>query len=263
MERHEIAGIPVDVHVTGSGPPLLYLHGEHFFEAQRPFLDDLARDFRVIVPRHPGFDGRTPPPDFRAAGAIALLYLEVMERMDLDDALVVGASFGGWVATEMAVRTTARIGRLALIAPLGVKLGGPQERAFADLFAADEATVRRLLFHDPERFAPRYADLDDAEMEAIARDRQYAAWYGWSPYMHNPSLGRWLFRARVPALVVAGESDGYVPPGHGQALARLLPQASFRTIAGAGHYPQIERAEALAEALRGFARGESDQAART
>jgi pimeloyl-ACP methyl ester carboxylesterase len=263
MERHEIGGLAVDVHVAGTGPTLLYLHAEHFFKASRPFLDGLARDFRVIVPRHPGFDGRTPPADFRSVDDLAYLYLELLERMGLDDAFLVGASLGGWIATEMAVRSTARVGRLALVGPLGVKLGGPEERSFADLFAADEATVRRLLFRDPERFAPRYADLDDAEMEAIARDRQYAAWYGWSPYMHNPALGRWLHRVRVPALVLSGAHDGFAPPAHGEALARLLPQASFQAIAGAGHYPQIEQATALAEALRGFAGGRSGGTART
>lgn len=252
METFESGGVAVTYTVHGSGPPLLFLHPEHFFAWNRTFVGQLAAKRQVIVPRHPGFDGKPPPPDFRRVDDLAYLYLDLIERLDLRDVLLVGASLGGWIALEMAVRDRSRLARLALIAPTGVKLGGREERDFADLFALSEAEIRKALFADPDRWAPDYANLDDAEMETIARERQYAAWYGWKPYMHNPVLARWLHRIDLPTLLLWGEADGYVPPAHGERLARLLPGGWLHRLAGAGHYPQIEQSAATADLILNF-----------
>src|SRR5437764_1333885 len=91
-----------------AGPPLLFLHGGDYVAQNRPFLDRLAQRFRVVAPRHPGF-GTTPRPAwFRSVHDIAYLYLDLIDRLDLRQATVVGSSFGGWIALELAVRSTAR-----------------------------------------------------------------------------------------------------------------------------------------------------------
>ena len=114
MERIEINGISVETVIAGTGPPLLFLHGGDYVAQNRAFLDRLARRFRVVAPRHPGF-GTTPRPAwFRSVNDIAYLYLDLIDRLNLRDATLVGSSFGGWVALEIAVRSTARIGRLVL-----------------------------------------------------------------------------------------------------------------------------------------------------
>ena len=71
--------------------------------------------------------------------------------------------------------------------------------------------------------------------------------------MHDPGLRQWLHRVRVPTLVLWGESDGIVAPGYGRKLCAALPDARFELIAQAGHYPQIERPEAVADAIERFA----------
>src|SRR5580658_5136421 len=107
-ERIEVNGIAVETLILGDGPPLLFLHGGDYVAQNRPFLDSLARRFRVVAPRAPGF-GTTPRPAwFRTVGDIAYLWLDLLERLDLDGITLVGSSFGGWVALELAVRSTAR-----------------------------------------------------------------------------------------------------------------------------------------------------------
>ena len=114
MERIELGGIALETEITGAGQPLLFLHGGDYVAQNAPFLDRLAQRFRVIAPRHPGF-GTTPRPSwFRSVHDIAYLYLDLLDRLDLKDTLLVGSSFGGWIALEMAVRSEARIARLAL-----------------------------------------------------------------------------------------------------------------------------------------------------
>ena len=252
-ERIEVGGIAVETEIAGNGPPLLFLHGGDYVAQNRPFLDRLARRFRVVAPRHPGF-GTTPRPAwFRSVNDIAYLYLDLLERLDLRDALLVGHSFGGWVALELAVRSEARLARLVLIDSLGLKFGGREERDIADIYALPVEDVLRRSFADPARAAPDYAGIDDNALLAVARDREATALYGWKPYMHDPALHHWLHRIARPALVLWGEQDGVVAPSYGERLAAALPAARFELVRGAAHYPQIEQPDAVAVAIERFA----------
>src|SRR5260370_17834519 len=99
----------------------------------------------------------------------------MIDGLDLHDALLVGSSFGGWVALEMAVRSEARLGRLVLIDSLGVKFGGREERDIADIYALPAEEVLRRTFVDPARIVPDYAKPDAAPGPAIAPHREAAA----------------------------------------------------------------------------------------
>jgi pimeloyl-ACP methyl ester carboxylesterase len=252
MERIELNGIAVETTIVGAGPPLLFLHGGDYVAQNRPFFDRLARRFRVIAPRHPGF-GTTPRPAwFRTVHDIAYLYLDLLDRLDVSDAVLVGSSFGGWVGLEMAVRSQARLGQLVLIDSVGVKFGGREERDIADIYALPAEEVVRRSFAGPAGAVPDYAKLDDGELLAIARDREATSLYGWKPYMHDPGLPRWLHRITRPSLVLWGDEDGIVPPSYGERLAATLPHARFERIARAAHYPQIEQPEAVAVSIERF-----------
>ncbi len=253
MERIDIDGVSVELAVAGEGRPLLFLHGEDYFAQNQPFLDRLAQRWKVIVPRHPGFGGAERPSWFRQVGDIAYLYLDLLDAQGLEDAVVVGSSFGGWVALEMAVRSSARIGRLVLLGSLGVKFSGREERDITDLLALSADEVAGRVFADPAR-APDYGTMDEAGLVTVAGDREGAVLYGWRPYMHNPALVHWLHRVSAPTLVLWGDKDRVAAPSYGERLAAAIPGARFRQIAGAGHYPQIEQTETVAAAIEEFAR---------
>jgi pimeloyl-ACP methyl ester carboxylesterase len=252
MERIEIGEIPLDVLVQGDGPPLLFLHGGDFAAQNRSFLDRLAQRFRVVAPRHPGFGASPRPAWMRNVGDIAYLHLDLIDRLALDGVTLVGASFGGWVAMELAVRASARLKRLVLIDSLGVKFGARDEAEIADVYALPAAEVVRRTFADPAN-APDYDKMSEEQVEEVARDREAAVLYGWRPYMHNPSLRHWLHRIKIPALVLWGDKDGITAPAYGERLAQAIPGARFAAIAGAGHYPQIEQPEQVAKAIEDFA----------
>ena len=61
-------------------------------------------------------------------------------------------------------------------------------------------------------------------------------------------IGHRLHRAAMPVLLIRGESDGLVSADYLEAYARLLPNASMRTIPAAGHVPHLEQPEAFASA---------------
>jgi pimeloyl-ACP methyl ester carboxylesterase len=253
MEHIDLGGIAVETLIAGNGPPLLFLHGGDYVAQNQAFLDRLARRWRVVAPRHPGFGATPRPAWFRTVHDIAYLYLDLLDRLALTDTLLVGSSFGGWLALEIAVRSEARLGRIVLIDSLGLKLGGREERDIADIYALPAEEVLRRLFVDPVKIVPDYAKLDDSELLAIARDREATALYGWRPYMHDPALAHWLHRITRPSLVLWGEEDGIVTPLYGELLAAALPNARFERIAQAAHYPQIEQPEKVAAAIERFA----------
>lgn len=254
METRTIGGVPVEIHGGGSGPPLLYLHAEQYFEPVKPYLDALAKKWTVIAPRHPGYGAASKAADLRSVDDLAYLYLDLLDALKLDEVVLVGASFGGWIALEMCVRNHARLSRLVLVSSVGVKFSGREERDFADLFYLRDEEAFPLLFADPKRHAPNYAAMSAAQLEELARERQMLAHYGWRPYLHNPALKRWLHRVDLPTLVIWGEQDRFAKSSYGQSLAAALPKAELILIPGAGHYPEIEQSEATIRALSAFVR---------
>ena len=152
----------------------------------------------------------------------------------------------------MGLRNHARLSKLVLVSSVGVKFSGREERDFADLFYMPDIEAFPMLFADPKRHAPNYAAMSAGQLEELARERQMLAHYGWRPYLHNPSLRRWLHRVDLPTLVVWGEADRFARPSYGQLLASALPAAELMLVQGAGHYPEIEQYEATIRAIDAF-----------
>lgn len=254
METLDIGGLPLEVQIAGSGPPLLYLHAEQYFEKVSGYLDALATKWTVIAPRHPGYGAAPVPADIRSVDDLAYLYLDLIDKLKLDSVVVVGASFGGWIALETCVRNHARISKLILVSSVGVKFSGREERDFADLFYMPDIEAFPMLFADPKRHAPDYASMSSSQLEDLARERQMLAHYAWRPYLHNPGLKRWLHRVDLPTLVLWGEADGVAKPAYGRLLTSALPAAELVLIPGAGHYPEIEQPDAVIRAIDAFVR---------
>jgi pimeloyl-ACP methyl ester carboxylesterase len=250
-----LAGVTLEIEERGSGRPLLFLHAGEGLAPQRPWLDLLARRYRVIAPWHPGYGRSVLPPWMSSVDDLAYLYLDLAERMDLKDAVLAGACFGGWIAAEMAVRNTARFRRLVLAAPLGIKHGGVHDRDIADMHGMAHADYLELAWADPANGKVDPTALPEAAIAAMVRGRDAFALFGWKPYMHNPRLKRWLHRIDRPTLLLWGERDGIVTPAYGAGWRDALPDARLEVIAGAGHFPHWEQPEAFVERLGAFVDG--------
>jgi pimeloyl-ACP methyl ester carboxylesterase len=253
-----IAGTSLELIERGEGRPLLFLHAGEGLAPERAWLDLLARHYRVIAPWHPGY-GNSPLID--GAGSVddlAYLYLDLARKLGLEDAVLVGTCLGGWVAAEMMVRSTARFSRLVLIAPLGIKLRGREERDIADMHAVTPAEYLRLAWADPARGEVDFTALPDSEVAAIVRGREAFAIYGWKPYMHNPGLKRWLHRIDRPTLLLWGAADGIVTPAYGEGWRREIPGSKIEFIPDAGHFPHWEQPEAFVSRLAAFVEIGSD-----
>jgi pimeloyl-ACP methyl ester carboxylesterase len=248
----DLPGATVDVVRKGSGRQLFMLHGGVGPLAGMPFADTLAESFEVIAPVHPGFGGSPIPDHFDDLHDLVYLYRDLMDALDLNDAIVMGFSMGGWTAVEIAVMSTARISKLILVDSVGVKIGGREDRDVVDVFATPPEELVRLAWHDPAN-APNPADMTDAELEIMQANRVALGLYTWQPYMHNPKLPYRLHRIDVPTLFVWGASDGLVSPDYGRAFCGMIPGAEMVVIPEAGHSPQVEQPDAFVGHVRSFA----------
>jgi pimeloyl-ACP methyl ester carboxylesterase len=249
-----VAGVTLDIQEAGRGRPMLFLHPGEGMQPNRPWIEALARNHRVIAPHHPGFGNSSLPDWFGTVDDIAYLYLDLAKQLDLKDAVLVGACFGGWIAAEMAVRDTRRFAALVLSAPLGIKVGGVLDRDITDMHGIPRAEFLRLAWANPENGTVDYASLPDTELAAIARARESLALFGWKPYMHNPRLKRWLHRIDISAHLIWGDSDGIVSTSYGEAWQAEIPGATMTVVPRAGHYPHWEQPDAFAAAVTEFTR---------
>jgi pimeloyl-ACP methyl ester carboxylesterase len=254
-DRMAVRGMELEIVRRGAGRPVLLLHGMQNFDPHAPFLARLAEQAEVIAPSHPGF-GRSPRPDgFETVYDLARLYLDLLEALPHDKVTLVGFSFGGWLAAEIAAMCCHRIDRLVLVDALGIKLGDRETADILDVFNTSPAEVQQRSWHDPARWSPDYDAMTDAQLVVRARNWDALSLYGWHPYMYNPRLAYWLRRIDVPTLVLWGADDGIVSPDYGRAYAGLIPGAHFALIEQAGHHPEIEQPEVFASRVLEFLNG--------
>ena len=250
-DRLLVHGVELEVLRRGAGRPLLLLHGFHAVDPRAKFVDLLAAHGEVIAPSHPGF-GRSPRGDFDSVYDLVQLYLDVLDSLGPEKVTLVGFSFGGWLAAEIAVTCAHKLDRLVLVDALGIKISDRETPDILDVFNTSPKEVRRRSWHDPDRCALDFDAMTDDELVVYHREWESLCLYGWRPYMYNPRLRRWLRRIFAPTLVLWGESDGIVTPAYGRVYAAEIPGARFETIAGAGHHPHLERPEAFVDRLAAF-----------
>ncbi|HVV25382.1 MAG TPA: alpha/beta hydrolase [Pseudonocardiaceae bacterium] len=234
----------------GTGTPLLFLHAAggagHWLE----FHEMLARRFEVFAPDHPGFGGSDDLADVEAVDDLVFHYLDVIERLGLERPCVVGASFGGWVAAELAVAAPQAIGPLVLLGAVGLRL---PDHPVTDLFFLTPTELADTLFHDPAKAAAALpADPDIDAVLAAGRDLAALARFSWTPFLSNPKLERRLHRITAATLVAWAADDRLVPIAHGKRYAERIPDARFTVVENCGHAMYQERPAEFADVVTAF-----------
>lgn len=247
---YECMGAKIAYRRGGAGPTMLFLRSGDALPHDEPFIESLAARFDVIVPDLPGFGASDTPAWFRSVGDLANFCLDLSAALDLRHAHLVGASAGGWVAAETAIRDSSRFASMTLLAPLGARASG---QSFGDPFLMKPNDDLRARFFDTA-FADDFLDRQHSKEEgaAILKDKYALARIGWAPRFHNPELQRWLHRIKCPLQLIWGENDIIAPPAMAQAWLEAIPGAKLDTIAHCGHLPHIEQREQALAILSRF-----------
>ena len=260
-ESLSAGSLELEVLRCGQGRSILLVPGINPVSPKATFLDMLAEHGEVIAPSHPGF-GKSPlPEDFETMYDLVHVWLDVLDAMPAKT-VVIGFSFGGWVAAEVAVSGHPKLDRLVLVDPVGIKLGGREERDIVHFFNTNPAELNRRAWHDPgKRPAGVYGlgwqasidqSMSDEEMTALARNWDSLCLFTWRPHMYNPQLRYWLRRVAAPTLVLWGGSDRIVTPDYGRRYAALIPKGRFEIIDDAGHHPELEQPRVFVDHIARF-----------
>ncbi|MGH3385128.1 MAG: alpha/beta fold hydrolase [Nocardioidaceae bacterium] len=237
--------------VDGSGPPVLLLHAGiadlRMWAPQRPAL---AAEHIVVACDLRGY-GETPLPPEPYADAHDVLLL--LDHLGIDELALVGSSYGGYVATQLAANVPDRISRLVLLCAASDAVAPTDDvRAFAgqedallevgDVEAATDLNVRTWL--GPE--------ADDAAVELVrtmqrrAFEVQLAA-----GEVESQALPTDLTQITAKTLVVSGAHDLERFGQIARHLSDGIADARHIELAWAGHLPSLERPDETTELILG------------
>jgi pimeloyl-ACP methyl ester carboxylesterase len=244
---HEIGGCKTRVLETGSGQPVVVLHGwGGRIESMTPVLRCLSEAFRVVAIDLPGFGDSSQPLEVWGTPEYARHVGDVMDELLIDRADFVGHSFGAKVALYLAAWRPRSVGKLVVQGSSGL-LSDPTLRVrfkriasragrVVGRFGASGERVKRALFEriqsrDYEEAGPLRPTLVKVVNEDIA------------PLL--PSI-------RSSTLLVWGTEDDAVPLAHARRMEALIPDAGLIPFEGAGHFAYLEEPERFCRITRHF-----------
>ena len=231
----------------GSGRPIVFLHGAGGVSPKDPALVRLAEYFEVIAPVHPGFARLADLDDLQDVHDLALYHDDLLEALGLDQATVIGHSFGAMVAAELAAHVPARVKELVLVSAVGL---WRDDEPVADLLATPAAQIPELLWADPT--SPVVAATAEAMVDPVAdqveamidASRGVTAAMKYLAPIPDRGLSRRLYRIRARTLIVWGAQDRLVPASYAKSFASAIGGSRVEVLANAGHmvtYEHLER----------------------
>ena len=267
--RAHIDGSELSYVDIGSGPAMVFVHG--LGGSWQNWLDNLphfARTHRCIAPDLHGF-GQSDPVDGEVSiERYARAVHELMEHLEIDTAVVVGNSMGGFIALELAIKYPDAVERLVLVSAAVLWQEYRRAKPLVALANATEGTLGRLIiglqprlatrprlrigalrfggFARPERLAP------ELQRELILTARRTEGFLPALQALASYPLRDELPRVSVPTLIVWGTRDPLVGVDHAKELEELIPDARTVIYKGAGHVVQLERPDEFNAEVEGF-----------
>lgn len=267
MPMATLPGVELYYEMAGAGPRLLFVSGSGGDLRQKPsvFEGPLAADFEILAYDQRGL-GRSGKPDRAYTMAdYADDAARLLDHVGWARCLVLGVSFGGMVAQELALRHPDRVDRLVLACTSSGGEGGAsyplhrlsdlarRARALRGLELADRRhdaawrrahpeAAERILALVEARQLPAADGGAEADRAAEGARRQLEARRGHDTWSRLPRL-------RVPTLVCGGRYDGIAPPENQEALARRIPGAQLELFDG-GHMFLVQDRSALPRIAR-------------
>jgi poly(3-hydroxyoctanoate) depolymerase len=253
----DVGGLRVAVDVRGSGPPVLLINGLGGTLGLWEALQNDLTGFEVISFDAPGVGQTATPRRIYSMADLARFVVTLLDQLGYDAVDVVGYSFGGALAQQIARDSPERIRRMALVATT-CGWGGVPGNLTSSLVALMPFRLwsQRLYgFTIPCLTGGQNVEADLLRAYAIERLRkppsipgycqQLVAGWTWS------SLP-WLSRVKHPVLVVAGGNDQLLPVGNSQILAALLPNSRLLVQEGVGHYLLLDPNSGAGAAVADF-----------
>ncbi len=243
------------VKTAGNGPPLLYLHA-----AAGPIWDDfiggLAERYTVYAPHHPGTGetARDSIYDVDSLWDLVLIYDEILDGLNLNSVPIIGTSYGGMMACELAAHRPDRVSKMVVLDPIGLW--------------RDDVPVAQYMLMDPEELtATLYKDLssepvkkalempsDPKELAVATADLIWALGatgkFVWP--IPDKGLRKRLHRIKAETLIIWGEEDALISSVYAKEFGSRIANSRVEIIRNCGHVPQVERLEIVGPLVTKF-----------
>lgn len=244
---------PVELYYEeiGQGPPVILLHGFPFdHTVWGPVAELLSGEARLILPDLRGF-GRSPVPEgVYSMRLLAEDLVGLMNRLEIDKAVVVGHSMGGYVALSFAQAYPGRLCGLGLVATQAVA-DSPERRQtrYKTAEAVAHKGARVVASSMVSSLTPRQ-DLVQQLTDLILRSHPVGIIGALKGMAERQDLTGNLSNMQVPSVVIAGDSDQLMPLERPREMAQMLPMGWLMEVPGGGHMLMMEEPQTVAEALR-------------
>jgi len=238
---------------TGSGPPLVLIHGIGGDADEWAFcFDALGAQHRVIALDLLGF-GRSDKPAIEYSIAVFVEVLDHFLRgLDIARASLVGNSLGGWTAAAFALRFPQRVDKVVLVDTAGV-WSGPADLPF-DLHVSTLAHMRYVMehvFYDKSLATDELVDLayrqhlergDGSTIDRLLQNLRDG----------RERLDDTIGQLSMPVLVIWGEQDELIPVENGRRIQELVRGSRLEVIPQCGHLPALEKPAEFVQAVLDF-----------
>ena len=255
-EQLRIRGLRIHAQICGEGEPLLLYSGiwgeVRLWERLLPHLGG----FQTIAFDPPGIGRSQMPACPLSMWALADFGIAVLDELGIDSAHVLGASFGGALAQQMAFSHARRVRRLVLASTsFGCFAVPGNPEAFWHFIHPRAYHPERLEQVAGAMFGGRIRTEPELvrSMHIRRPTDTLAALYRMAPLFGWSSLP-WLWTIRHPALVIAGDDDPVTPLVNHQVMAMLMPRARLHTVSGGGHLVLLDSAEEVGPVIASFLR---------
>ena len=252
--QFSIRGLRIHAQSAGEGVPIL-LHSGIFSEMRHwePLVEHL-HGCRVITYDAPGIGSSQVPSSPMSMRGLADIGAGILDHLGLDSAHVLGVSFGGAVAQQMAISHPGRVDRLILAS---TSFGGPA-------LPGRPASLLRMMHprgYQPDRLVKTAGAMFGGRMRTepeLAADFKMSkpksfraaafrlsALAGWTSLLHLPSIPH-------ETLVLCGDDDPVTPHVNHRTMARLIPSARLHTVKDGGHLVLLDSAHEIGPLITAF-----------
>ncbi len=260
MSVIRVGEVELDCERTGDGPPLLMIMGRSGTYAHwgEPFLDELRRDFELILYDHRGVGASSRLQGPVTIGQMASDAAGLLAALELDSVHVLGISMGGMIAQELALAAPERIRTLTLGCtycggPGSVHTSEAMQRRMAEAIASGDVE-RAIRASFEANFSPAFA-ADQAAwarfleislrrrvaLEVILAQTRACLEHDTSARLHEIAL---------PTQLIHGTVDEVLPVQNGRMIAELIAGSRLELFEDVGHLFFWERPERSAGLLR-------------
>lgn len=248
-EYLEIDGLRLAYRDRGAAegrPPVVLLHGwGGSIDAVAGIQAGLEREFRVVAFDLPGFGASSPPPSPWGSPEYAALLLRALDRLTLERVSLIGHSFGGKIALQLAARQPQRVARLVLVSSAGIRpRRSPLQLARMGAFKAARRLAGQGALSD--WLARRFGSADYRSAGPLRATLVRVV---------NEDLRPLLARVSAPTLLIWGERDTETPLADGVIMEREIPDAGLVVFPGAGHFPYLDDLPRFCRVAGSFLKG--------